>query len=313
MKALAGWVLAGRLNAVSVACGFALPGMLLPPLLVLSMAVPALVGLRQGARAGLMVVLGGGFVMTALAIAFAHLGFMAQALVIVALWLLVWAVSQVYRSYASAGMMAVAAGGIGFLLIGLIYVAAYLWKGMEPRIIWFVLLEVFAQPVLEQTGLTQSEAEMESLLTTMAVLMTGGVVNAVCLLIILSLLLARWWQAMLFNPGGFRAEFHGLKLGRFAAWLMVGLLAATLVWRSGITLDLLFVAWLLFFFQGLAVAHSLTAQTGTHPFWLVILYVLMALLPYTIPVLSALGFAESWFNTRELIRKRMAGGPGGKD
>lgn len=38
-------------------------------------------------------------------------------------------------------------------------------------------------------------------------------------------LIARWWQAMLFNPGGFRSEFHGIRLAPIQA---LGLIAAAM-------------------------------------------------------------------------------------
>jgi len=42
------------------------------------------------------------------------------------------------------------------------------------------------------------------------------------------LMLARWWQAVLYNPGGFQQEFHQFKLQpAIAMMLMVLFLAAS--------------------------------------------------------------------------------------
>ena len=40
--------------------------------------------------------------------------------------------------------------------------------------------------------------------------------TAVC-----GLFLSRWWQALLFNPGGFQEEFHGFRLDRTIALILI--------------------------------------------------------------------------------------------
>ena len=53
-----------------------------------------------------------------------------------------------------------------------------------------------------------------------------SVIGAVYMfLAVLLLMTARWMQALLFNPGGFRTEFHGLRIERHVA---LGLIAAAL-------------------------------------------------------------------------------------
>jgi hypothetical protein len=42
----------------------------------------------------------------------------------------------------------------------------------------------------------------------------------------LLLILARWMQAALYNPGGFRLEFHSLRIGSKTALLLVGFMLA---------------------------------------------------------------------------------------
>jgi hypothetical protein len=117
---------------------------------------------------------------------------------------------------------------------------------------------------------------------------------------LMTLCLARWWQAMLFNPGGFQQEFHHLRLPKtvaVSAFLVVclGLLpipvAVTMpfVFQGivGLLLTLLvipatgFVHWWF--------AHK---QVGTA--WFVFFYVLLAIFGlWLIPLLAVLSVMDS--------------------
>src|SRR5690625_6353500 len=44
------------------------------------------------------------------------------------------------------------------------------------------------------------------------VLVTGLLANVTSFTGVLGLMLGRWWQALLYNPGGFKQEFNGLRL-----------------------------------------------------------------------------------------------------
>lgn len=301
MKAFAGWVLAGRLNALALTSGFAVLGAVFPPLLLISLASLALVGLRMGAREGLLVAAGSAGLMFALSLTDSR-GVWAGAAVFTFLWLLTWLMSQVYRQYASTAWMINAAGAIGVLLV----IAAYLILG-EPAAYWLGLLEQHLRPQLVQMQFVQNEAELDRLLVGFSRAMTGGIMGLVCLLVIVSLLLARWWQAMLFNPGGFQREFHGLRLGRLMAWSMLTLLAISLTSHFSLTIDLATVVWLLFLFQGLAVIHHLVLQLGMSVGWLIGIYFLLMIIPYyATPVLSGLGLIDTWFDFRLRVRGRRA-------
>ncbi len=299
MKAFAGWVLAGRLSALALTGGFAVLSMVFPPLLLLSLASLALVGLRMGAREGLLIAVGSAGLMFILSLVDSR-GAWIGVVAFTVLWLLTWLVSQVYRRYASTAWMINATGAIGVLLV----VAVYLTLG-DPAEYWLELLEQYLRPQLAQIQFAQSEAELSHLLAGFSQVMTGGVMGLICLLVIVSLLLARWWQAMLFNPGGFQREYHSLRLGRLTAWAMLALLAVSLVGWFSLTVDLATVVWLLFLFQGLAVIHHLVLQLGMSVGWLFCIYFLLAVIPYyATPVLSGLGLIDTWFDFRSRIRRR---------
>jgi hypothetical protein len=119
---------------------------------------------------------------------------------------------------------------------------------------------------------------------------------------VLGLLLARWWQSMLFNPGGFRAEFHALQLGKPLALGALVLALVSLLLADGIgalARDLVMVVLLLYMLQGLAIAHALVAARGASVWWLVAIYGLLAIaLPQVIMVLAVAGLMDTWMNLR---------------
>lgn len=86
-----------------------------------------------------------------------------------------------------------------------------------------------------------------------------GLMHAVTLAV--CLLIARWWQAMLYNPGGLRAEFHALRLERGQT---LGLLAAAaLLYQLGPGFRLW--AWtplVPLLFAGIGLVHALVARRG---------------------------------------------------
>ncbi len=106
---------------------------------------------------------------------------------------------------------------------------------------------------------------------------------------ILGLVLARSWQAQLYNPGGFREEFHQIRLPLTVA---MGLLAFTLVGATFVPFLLVLVpaATLPLLVAGLAMIHGLVGMRQLGSFWLVGFYILLIFvtqLAYPVIVLTA--------------------------
>ena len=304
MKALATFVMRGWSQATGVAVLCAVLSILLPPLSILSGAVVALVALRDGAQAGLKL-LAAATVVTALALQLV----VGQAAVALLLPLLLWVPMLVLalalrytRSLPAALLIAV---GFGTLIV-LAHVVAL----DDPAGHWTEVIGAQVGEVLTAQGL--DEAASKQVLEAMGRWMTGALAAAYFLQIAASLLLARWWQALLYNPGGFGAEFRALRLPRWLALLALPLFAALFV--AGLPDVLRYLALPVaaaFFVQGLALAHAQLAAFKAGPGWLIGIYALLVVAtPYAFIALATAGYADAWMDFR--ARRTNRPGEGGR-
>lgn len=122
---------------------------------------------------------------------------------------------------------------------------------------------------------------------------------------ILGLVLSRSWQAQLYNPGGFREEFHQIRLPPTVA---MGLLAFTLVGATFVPFLLVLVpaATLPLLVAGLAMIHGLVGLRQLGSFWLAGFYILLIFvtqLAYPVIVLTAC--LDSLFDFRARANNRL--------
>ncbi len=123
--------------------------------------------------------------------------------------------------------------------------------------------------------------------------------------VVVCLLLARWWQALLYNPGGFRAEFHQLRL---SPQLTVALLVAVALLLSAGE-DFRLWAWMFVLpltVAGFALVHGAAAQSRLAGQWLWMFYLAWLLLAPVRLVLVLAAIVDSWID----IRKRLSGPQG---
>lgn len=295
MRFLADTIMRGPLAAIlviSVAAMLALLMPLLAPLAYVSAAAVGLVTLRLGLREAGKVVAGA-------VVATAVLGglLLGNPALPLAFLLVLWLPSLV-TAYSLRRTGDLARSLLLAALFGTMLVLGFHTAVGDPTAWWRELL----QPAMEQAPAEQQEVLLP-VLDDIAGLMTGLIGAAVTLGVVLSLFLARWWQAMLYNPGGFRVEFHALRLGRTVAAATAMLLVLAGLAPAGLALltDLLPLALLLQMLQGLALVHALVARSGAHVGWLVVLYVLLLLPMVTTPTaltLAVAGMVDNWMDFR---------------
>lgn len=113
---------------------------------------------------------------------------------------------------------------------------------------------------------------------------------------LLALVIGRWWQALLYNPGGFREEFHQFRLSKTQALLCFGAAAMCmarpnyyLFWGLLAALPLLLVC--------AAVVHNRVYAKGWGLPWLVLFYLSIMFQPFLL-VAFTIGFTDSWVDYR---------------
>lgn len=115
---------------------------------------------------------------------------------------------------------------------------------------------------------------------------------------LLALMLARYWQAALYNPGGFGREFRELRLPLVPMLALVSLMALGPFIGSQFIV-LASASSLVLLLAGIALIHGLVAQGRLAGFWLVGMYVTLPLLMQLMyPLLVVLAIVDSLIDFR---------------
>jgi hypothetical protein len=131
-----------------------------------------------------------------------------------------------------------------------------------------------------------------------------ALVNA--LTVVICVLLARYWQALLYNPGGFGDEFRQLRLPPALAITLVVIAVLCLV-QGGAWLPWAYLAALPCLVAGISLVHGMVAIKQLKGHWLVVFYTLLVLINPVKELVILAGVIDSWVN----FRQRSANGVGG--
>ncbi len=130
--------------------------------------------------------------------------------------------------------------------------------------------------------------------------MAAGIVIS----LIITALIARWWQALLFNPGEFRKEFYALGLPRILCYpTLIGIFVLLLFkdLELAIIRDLLIVIVFLYLFQGLSTIHRAIRWRGLSHAWLIVTYTCLLLIPQMVLFMACVGMADSWIGSGKVF------------
>ena len=281
MKALAEFILRGRVQALLVA----LVGSFFP---LVSSATVALVTLCKGSKEGLLLFLWASLPLVVLqqvgdenmlltAVSIASLGIMVVAASLHGLYAM-WQ----WTLIATVVVAIICAATFGFLMSADV-----------------TELLVVAQQMFESLQAQQADTAIASAITEPLVLGLIAMILAVgC---VMSLLIARWWQSAVYNPGGFQEEFHGFTINSKVAVILLAIFLIGRLIPEGYQLwaDL---ALLPFLIAGIALFHSTVKLFGLGSQWVAFLYVGLIFMgkPVTL-ILVGLGLAESLIDLRSRL------------
>lgn len=280
----------GRTQAIIVASTLALLSLKFPPISVFSSASVALVTLRRGAAEGMYIMLGA-------ALAAALLGFFVidnyqfALLYALLLWLPVWMISIILREGRQLSLAVEVA-----VFIGILGVAGFYLYQPEPAAMWAGLLGQMA----EQTNAPVKD--IKGWIDNFSHYMTGMFAAGTVFSLLFGLFLGRWWQSLLFNPGGFKQEYLALSTGRSLAIGSLIILAAAYFATgtlSEIAWNMVILLFALYTVIGTSVLHVVFSQTKMSRFAVPMFYVTLVLVPQVLPPVAIVGLIDTWFNIRK--------------
>ena len=304
MRALAGIIVAGPLQAVLVVALFTVLSFLAPPLTsILSYAgaaALALYSLHVGARSGAIVLLGAMLVTGLLTEMLLHHG-MTIAVTSLLLWFPVWLIAVVLRETRSLAMAMLALSALAMAGILLVF----LWFG-DPSQWWLERLSGLINSLADQPEIEIDTGSLHEFAEQVAPFMTGSLAAGLSFAALTCLMLGRWWQSLMVKPGALRKEFYALRLNRMLSLLAVAIFAVAALKLgsvSALALQWSLVVLAPFLFVGLAVVHATLANLKAARIWLIVIYILMSLLPQVMMLVVMTGMLDPWLDLRRRTEK----------
>ena len=296
MRAIAEFIMRGRMQATLVVAGCAA----LPLLYWLGAAAGCLVLLRRGLKDALGVL--------ALGLLPALIWWLysddPRALLVLLGSASLALVLRASESWNRVLLVSIAMGVVFSVVLGMAF-------GPQIEMLAQALIKVMPSllgDVYQQMSVDE-QARFASLITP---ILTGLIAALLQIVSVLSLIVGRYWQALLYNPGGFGREFRAIRIPLGLAMLLLAcmLLGPNIGPQLAMLTPLCSVPLV---FAGLALIHGLVAQKRLARFWLVGLYVTLLLFMQLIyPLLVVLAIVDSLIDFRGRLAPKDADNANGE-
>ncbi|MGE8069127.1 hypothetical protein [Pseudomonas sp. NPDC089569] len=296
MRALAEFIMRGRMQATLVVAGCAA----LPLLYWLGAAAGCLVLLRRGLRdaqgvlaLGLLPALIWWLYSDDPRAVLVLLGSASLALVL-----------RASESWNRVLLVSVAMGVVFSVVLGTAF-------GPQIEMLAQALIKVMPS-LLGEVYQQMSVDEQARFASLIAPILTGLIAALLQIVSVLSLIVGRYWQALLYNPGGFGREFRAIRIPLGPAMLLLAGMVVTP--NFGVQMSMLVpLCSVPLVFAGLALIHGLVAQKRLARFWLVGLYVTLLLFMQLIyPLLVVLAIVDSLIDFRGRLAPKDADNANGE-
>lgn len=290
MLGIANYAMKGQMQSIIAIVLFSALSVFLAPFGILVGAIIALVTLRISVTEGFKTLAWG--VVSNIALTFMISGSYYPAVIAIIEYMLpVWLMSVVLRqtnSLALSLQLAMVILGVSVVLFHLAIPNPVDW--------WISLFNQYISPLLEASQIPFDA----SLLPELAQMVTMLIAIFMIILWFSILVIARWWQSELYNPGQFKTDFYQLSLPKSTAYTAIvlaifGLISGT---EASLVYDLSGIIIVGLMFQGIAIAHHTAATRKLKKAWLVGLYILLFLFPQAMLVLATIGLVDSWVDFR---------------
>jgi len=291
---LASFILKGQSQAALVAASMAILGLAVPPAAWISAAAIALMTLVNGPKSGLITtafsLIGAGI--------FAFLIFASPQLAVVFVlltWLPAWLIASILRQTVSLAYSLQVLTAMSLLAVAMVY-------AMAPDIgeHWRETLDIMVAQLAEQSE-DFTLAELKQTEDWIIAFLPGLFVSSIMFGTMLSLFLARWWQAVFYNPGGFGKEFRSLNLGRVSALCAIAILIIATLVDNVFAVAMVTVVFVLYGMQALSLLHAAIKIRQLNAAWLFAIYLIMFFVPHVLLLLIMASFADPWLDIRQRI------------
>lgn len=273
----------------------AILGTLLAPAVWVSAAAIALVTLVNDFRQGMRVMI---FATVGSAL-FASLIFSSPVVIVyfvLMAWLPAWLAATVLKQTVSLASSLQLIAALSLLAIIILYVV---FPGVGE--FWREPLDLLVLQLAEQYQGQLSLQELQQAEEVAIRLIPGLIASSILFGTMISLFLARWWQAVVLNPGGFSKEFHSLNLGKTAALIAMSIVLAAMIIGTEPVYAMLLVVVALYVTQGMSIVHAIFARRQLNVVWLYVLYTTMVFVPHIVALLVVVGVTDAWIDFRRRL------------
>lgn len=294
MLFLARFVLKGSSQAALVAATMAMLGLLFPPAAWISSAAIALVTLVHGFRPGMLVMVVsviGSAIFSGLIFGTPYVAMYFALLIWLPVWLLAVTLKQTVSMVVSLHLIT------AMCLLAVIFIYVFYPEFTE---LWREQFDAIILQIASQSDKFQL-AELQQIEERILALLPGIFASSFMFTTLLSLFLARWWQDVIYNPGGFAKEYQSLNLGNTMGLFTVGVTIAAVIMATDVTYSLLLVLSTIYLLQGSAIMHAVFASKQLNAVWLYLVYFLMFFIPHLVVLLTLIGLADTWIDIRRRI------------
>jgi hypothetical protein len=302
LQRITDFILRGRVQAMGAAFGLAF----IPLFGTFSIIIAAFVTLRKGIQEGALVL-----VAATLPVLLVYSGMPLDSqpldavnaldvvIMITLINVLTWLFACVLRKFTSWSWVLQLAGFLGVVaVIGLHIMYPHMQNWWHD---WLTDYFTTAQQSIKVDNVAAAKSVVTSMVSGIQPYATGFFAAVLCFYAMLELLLARWWQDKIYNPGGLRKELTSIRMSYAASTIFIAGVVASLLGNK-IAIDFMPILYALFIFAGLSLVHYIaqTLQKG----WLMLLlvYTVLTLIPVSALLIAALALVDSAFDIRTRMR-----------
>ncbi len=221
--------------------------------------------------------------------------------------ILTWVFAILLRQYGSWNLLLQTAA-----LFGLVFVMGVYIVNPDIQTWWQTHLVNYFTYALKSAGdltndnVNAMQSQTTGLVSALKPFTTGFLATFEVFWALLQLLLARWWQAAIYNSGGLRKELCNIRLS-YAAGIVSFIVALLLFTGSPIIVDMTSVIICTYVAAGFSVLQVFLNNTRKAWLWNTLIYAGILLVPFGMVLVGVLALVDTFFNLRKFIPQQRIG------